>query len=164
MAITFDSTNKIIMLDSFNTSASAIWTAWINWVLLSDNAKYPPAFSQVGGVAPIALYLTLENGWRVRPMEADGITTITGNLLVQGGGSPIASTLGNWQVLVNMETPVAAQAIAVSGSVSSDVNIVSVAGTVVSSVDDFKTTTVNGTSNNGPTKNEIADAVWAKVL
>jgi len=111
MAITFDTDNRVIMLDSFNTSASDIWTAWVDWAVQVDNLKYLPAFSQVGGVAPIALYLLLENGWRVRPQEADGITTITGNLLVQGGGSPITNTIDSWQILVNMETPVAAQAI-----------------------------------------------------
>jgi len=114
MAIAFDTANKIIVLDRFNVSASEIWTAWVNWTVLSDNAKYLSAFSQIGGVPPVALYLYLENGWRIRPIEANGITTITGNLLVQGGGSPITSTIGNWQTLVNMKTPVSAQAIAVN--------------------------------------------------
>jgi hypothetical protein len=114
MAITFDPTTKIIQLDTFAVSASEIWTDWVDWVVLSDNSKYPPAFSQIGGVAPVALYLYLENGWRVRPQEANGVTTITGNLLVQGGGSPIAPTLGNFQVLVNLETPIAAQALSVN--------------------------------------------------
>jgi len=114
MAITFDPTTKIIQLDTFAVSASEIWTDWVDWVVLSDNSKYPPAFSQIGGVAPVALYLYLENGWRVRPQEANGVTTITGNLLVQGGGSPIAPTIGTFQVLVNLETPIAAQALSVN--------------------------------------------------
>ncbi len=118
MAITFDATNKIIQLDSFNVSASTIWSRWVDWVVLADNSKYPVAFSQIGGVAPVALYLYLENGWLVRPLEANGVTTITGNLLVQGGGSPIAQTIGSWNVLVNLETPVQAQAINVGSAVT----------------------------------------------
>jgi hypothetical protein len=114
MAITFDPTTKIIQLDTFAVSASEIWTDWVDWVVLSDNSKYPPAFSQIGGVAPVALYLYLENGWRVRPQEANGVTTITGNLLVQGGGSPVVPTIGTFQVLVNLETPIAAQALSVN--------------------------------------------------
>jgi hypothetical protein len=114
MAITFDPTNKIIQLDTFSVSASEIWSRWIDWVVLSDNAKYLPAFSQLGGVAPVALYIYLENSWKVRPQEANGITGITGNLLVQGGGSPIAATVGSFQVLVNLEAPIAAQAIEVN--------------------------------------------------
>jgi hypothetical protein len=124
MAITFDAANKIIQLDTFSVSASEIWSRWIDWVVLSDNAKYLPAFSQLGGVAPVALYIYLENSWKVRPQEANGITGITGNLLVQGGGSPIAATLGTFQVLVNLEAPIAAQAIEVntgSGVLSSDI-------------------------------------------
>lgn len=115
MAIVFDATNKVIKLDSYSTSASILWSAWVDWYLTGDNSKYPIAFSQIGGVAPVALYLYLENGWRIRPKEANGTTTVSGNLLVQGGGSPIVSTLGNYNVLVNMETPIAAQAILVDG-------------------------------------------------
>jgi len=114
MAITFDPVNKIIQLDTFSVSASVIWSRWIDWIAISDNIKYLPAFSQLGGVAPVALYIYLENGWLVRPQEATGITTIFGNLLVQGGGSPIAPTLGTFQTLVNLETPVSAQAIEVN--------------------------------------------------
>ena len=115
MAITFDPTNKIVQLDSTSVSAATIWSRWVDYVVLSDNSKYGAVMTQLGGVAPVDLYIFMENGWRVRPLEADGVTTITGNLLVTGGGSPIAQTLGNFNVLVNMETPVKASAIVVSG-------------------------------------------------
>lgn len=114
MAITFDSANKIVQLDSTTVSAATIWSRWVDWAALSDNSKFGEVLTQLGGVAPVALYIFMENGWRVRPLEADGITTVTGNLLVQGGGSPIAPTLGNFNVLVNMETPVQASAIEVA--------------------------------------------------
>jgi len=111
MAITFDPVNKIIGLDVFTVSASQIWSRWIDWVASVDNGKYLPAFSQIGGVAPIALYLYLENGWRVRPVEASGTTKITGELLVQGGGDPVVPTVGNWDALVILEAPFAVQSI-----------------------------------------------------
>jgi len=111
MAITFDPTNKIVQLDSTSVSAATIWSRWVDYVVLSDNSKYGAVMTQLGGVAPVDLYIFMENGWLVRPLEADGITTITGNLLVAGGGSPIAQTLGNFNVLVNLETPVKASAI-----------------------------------------------------
>jgi hypothetical protein len=56
------------------------------------------------------------NGWRVRPMEANQNLTITGNLFVDGGGVPVVSTLGTYQVNVNYTVPVQAQGIATSGS------------------------------------------------
>jgi hypothetical protein len=114
MAITFDPSNKIIQLDTVLVSAATLWSRWVDWSAISDNAKYGEVMTQLGGVAPVDLYIFLENGWLVRPLEANGITTVTGNLLVTGGGNPIAATLGNFQVLVNMETPVKASAIEVN--------------------------------------------------
>ena len=49
-------------------------------------------------------------------MEADHNLTITGNLFVQGGGSPLVPTLGGWRVLAQYTVPVQAQGIATSGS------------------------------------------------
>ncbi len=123
MAIAFDTVNKIIKLDRFVVSNRDLWTAYVNWAVLSDNIKYGAIMSQLGGNVPIALYIYLENGWKIRPMEANGVTTITGNILTHDGSSPIVSTLGNWNILVNMETPVKATAIA-SGGTSTDLTSV----------------------------------------
>lgn len=138
MAITIDPANKRIILDSASVTAQAIYVAWVDWVALSDNMKYPPAFSSVGGddlggglfIPP---YYFLLNGWRVRPMEANHNLTITGNLFVDGGGVPVVSTLGTYQINVNYTVPVQAQGISTSGSTA-------------------------------PTSEQNADAVWAKVL
>ena len=116
MAIMFDPDNKIIALDTFNHTASQIWSRWVDWVAISDNSKYPVAMTQLGGVAPVALYIFLENGWRVRPKEADGQTIIEGNLLVQGGGNPVVPTIGAYATQVFLETPLSAQAIEVGTS------------------------------------------------
>ncbi len=131
MAITFDTSNKVIILDSFNVSVSEIWSRWIDWVALSDNSKYLPALSQLGGVAPVALYIYLENGWKVRPQEASGLTTVTGNLLVQGGGNPFVPVLGSFSSQVFLETPLAAQAIEVNtGSGVTEQDKIDIAGQV----------------------------------
>ena len=121
MAITIDGATKRIILDSASVTAQAIYVAWVDWVVLSDNAKYLPAFSSVGGDALggglyIPPYYFLLNGWRVRPMESNHNLTITGNLFVDGGGVPVVSTLGTYQVNVNYTVPVQAQGIATSGS------------------------------------------------
>ena len=107
MAITFDPIEKIIQLDDYTVSERQLWTAFVDWSVEGDNLKYGVGMTQIGGEAPIALYIYL-TGWRVRPVEADGITTIQGNLLTTNGDSPITSTIGSWQVQVNMETPVKA--------------------------------------------------------
>lgn len=119
MAITIDGATKRIILDSASVTAAEIWTAWVDWH--PDNTAWPLAFSLVGGIPLggglfIPPYFFLLNGWRVRPMEASHNLTITGNLFVDGGGVPVVSTLGTYQVNVNYTVPVQAQGIATSGS------------------------------------------------
>ena len=129
MAITIDAANKRLILDSASVTAKDIFRAWADWMLLSDNMKYPPAFSatggdDLGGGLSIPPYYFLLNGWRVRPMEASHNLTITGNLFVDGGGVPVVSTLGTYQVNVNYTVPVQAQGIATGGA---DVNAIAAA-------------------------------------
>lgn len=120
MAIIFDSVNKRIVLDSTSVSASELWSRWSDWVMLGDNSKYLPAFVQVGGDdlgggLLIPPYIFLQNGWRVRPMEANHTLVITGNLFVLGGGVPVVQTLGAFNVSAQFTVPVQAQAISISG-------------------------------------------------
>ena len=120
MAIVIDPANKRIVLDSTSVTASEIYSRWVDWVALSDNAKYLPAFKQVGGDELgsglyIPPYLFLLNGWRVRPMEANHTLVITGNLFVDGGGVPIVPTLGTFNVSAQYTVPVQAQGIATGG-------------------------------------------------
>ena len=120
MAITFDPANKRIILDTTYVEAIELYSRWKEWVQLSDNAKYLPAFSTVGGEPLggsifVSQYFFLLNGWRIRPMEANQTLIIEGNLSVLGGGNPVVPTLGTYQVLVQYTVPVAAQAIATSG-------------------------------------------------
>lgn len=121
MAITFDPAAKRIILDSASAEIQDIYSRWKDWVQESDNAKYLPAFSVVGGDPLgsglyVASYFFLENGWRIRPMEGNHTCTLTGNIAVQGGGDPVVPTLGTYQVLVQYTVPVQAQGISTSGS------------------------------------------------
>jgi len=121
MAISFDPAAKRIILDSASVTAEEVFSRWEDWMLLSDNAKYLPAFrhaggDDLGGGLFIPNYLFLLNGWRVRPMEASHTLIITGNLFVEGGGVPVVQTLGNYNVSVQYTVPVQAQGIATSGS------------------------------------------------
>lgn len=88
---------------------------------MADNAKYGMVIRQVGGDdlgggLSIPPYYFLQGAWRVRPMEADHDLTITGNLFVDGGGTPVVRTLGPYQVNVNYTVPVQAQGISTTGS------------------------------------------------
>ena len=48
-------------------------------------------------------------------MESNHQLTITGNLFVAEGGSPLVNTLGNYNVIAQYTVPVQAQAMATSG-------------------------------------------------
>ena len=121
MAITFDTLRKHIVLDSTSVTASQIWSAWVDWHAVQENRGWLIAFRLVGGIALggglfIPPYFFLLSGWRVRPMEASHNLLIEGNLFVEGGGVPVVSTLGTYQVNVQYTVPVQAQGISTSGS------------------------------------------------
>lgn len=117
----FDGANKRIVLTSTSVSASQIWTEYMVWLAdNSDNAKWGLAMTQVGGDdlgggLYIPVYIFLQNGWRVRPMESSHQLTIIGNLFVAEGGSPLVNTLGNYNVIAQYTVPVQAQAMSTSG-------------------------------------------------
>ena len=124
MAITLDGATKRIILDSASVSVAQIWSAWVDWH--EANQQWPLAFQLVGGNALggglfIPPYFFLLNGWRVRPMEVNHTLTIEGNLFVDGGGDPVVSTLGTFQVLVKSVVPVQAQGISTSGTSAADI-------------------------------------------
>ena len=136
----FDGATKRVILTTSTISASEIWSAYMDWLNTdSNNARWGLAMTQIGGDDLgsglfVPIYIFLQNGWRVRPMESSHHLTITGNLFVAEGGSPIVNTLGNFNVIAQFTVPVQAQAMATSGgSTSVDVNA-------------------------------IADAVWGKIL
>ena len=118
MAITIDGATKRIILDSASVTAAQIWSAWVDWH--AANQQWPIAFQLVGGISLggglfIPPYFFLLSGWRVRPMEASHTLDLVGNLFVDGGGDPVVSTLGVYQVLVKSVVPVQAQGISTSG-------------------------------------------------
>ena len=121
MALTFDPTNKRIILDSAYVSAAQMYSRWKEWVQTGDNAKYEQAFyalggDPLGGGLYVASYFFLMNGWRIRPMESNHTLIIDGNIDVYGGGAqPVVPTLGNYNVLTQYTVPVQAQGVATNG-------------------------------------------------
>lgn len=121
MAITFDPVNKRIILDSASTTATELYSRWVDWSATGDNLKYGMVFRQVGsddlgGGLVIPPYYFLQNGWRVRPMEANHMLVISGNLFVDGGGQPVVNTLGPYNVSIQYTVAVQAQGFITNGS------------------------------------------------
>ena len=121
MAIVFDPASKRVILDSTSVTATELYSRSADWLATGDNAKYGAVFRQVGGDdlgggLSIPPYFFLQGAWRVRPQEASHNLTLTGNLFVDGGGVPVVSTLGTYQVNVNYTVPLQAQGIATGGT------------------------------------------------
>lgn len=125
MALTFDGPTKRIVLTSGTTSVGVreLWSRWVDWLAISDNSKYLPAFRSVGGDeinasdgTTIPLYAFLLNGWRIRPQEASHTLEVDdGVLLVDGGGDPFVNTAGSFVVRINYRNPVQAITVATGG-------------------------------------------------
>jgi len=89
MPLTFDGPNLKIILPTVGEYAAELdfYSKWKEWVLLSDNSKYPPAFDTTGGdtisaTTKVAPYFFLRNdlGWRIQAPEQTGEIIIEGNL------------------------------------------------------------------------------------
>jgi hypothetical protein len=157
MATTFDPISKRIVLDSTFADTREIYSSWKRWVVQGDNLKYTQAFRVVGGDPlgdgrSIPPYLFLLNGWRVRPMEATHTLKIVGGAIsVDGGGDPVVRTLGNYQVNVDREVPVAAIGVAEGGGGGSNADAIAAAviAALQGSVLDANVRKVNGVTVGG---------------
>lgn len=111
MAVTFDGPNKLIICSTgtVQIEINDVYSRWKDWVAISDHAKYLQAFSAIGG-DPLtggqflgSTYF-LENGWKVRPQEANHVLVVKGNLYARDGSSPFVSTTGTFNVRIEMQT------------------------------------------------------------
>lgn len=145
--VTFDGSSKIITVDSGVTTLNVqtdLYSDWKEWVVLSDNSKYLPAFRSVGGdelqtdyfLAPTFFLL---NGWRIRPAEENRVLSVIGNIYVDGSSdSPFISTIGNYRVMINSTTSNVVNTIAVGSGVTSQDKTDIIDG-VLAGVDDATT-------------------------
>jgi hypothetical protein len=162
MPITFDPATQRIILDSTSVTATELYSRWVDWAAISDNAKYGAVFRTAGGDdlgsgLSIPPYYFLQGAWRVRPMESNHNLSITGNLFVDGGGVPVVSTLGTYQVNVQYTVPVQAQGISTSGS--SGPTAAEIAAAIIAAA---QATPIHSNVQAGQAS--IADAVWSKTL
>lgn len=103
-------------------SVKDLWSRWVDWYLTSDNGKYLPAMEQVGGqVISVAnssfvpVYVTLINGWKIRPQEANHTLIVNEGVLISSDNlSPFVNTIGAYNVQVNFQQPV--EAISISSA------------------------------------------------
>ena len=119
---TFDGSNLHIQIPSIGTfdAQKELYSAWKEWIKLSDNAKYPPAFDttggdDVGGGQEIAPYFFCRNdlGWRIKMPQQDGEIVITGNLFARSPSVSLFEQTSGYDAFLRLE--VSTRAVLVSG-------------------------------------------------
>lgn len=130
MGYTFDGPNRRIILTSGTVSFSVddMYSRWKDWLLTSDGSLYPEAFRSIGGdplgasvFAGSYFFLQTQYGWRIRPQEASHVLLVNGNLFSEETGvDPFVSTLGTYNVRIQMQTSSLTQVASGSGFTVAD--------------------------------------------
>ena len=125
MALSFDGVNKVITLSSGTETLSVrdLWSRWVDWWVTGDNSKFQIAMENVGGNiidlaggTTIPIYVFLQNGWKIKPQEANHTLNVNdGILLVEGGGDPFTNTTGSYIIRINYQQPVQAISFSTEG-------------------------------------------------
>ena len=122
---TFDGPNRLIQLATTGTFdvERNLYSAWKEWVQLSDNAKFPVAFDTTGGddigggqqIAPY-FFIRNDNGWRIRAPEADGETILQGNAFPRDPAQALFVQASGFDAFIRQE--VSTRAVVVETGVS----------------------------------------------
>lgn len=139
--VTFDGVNKLIICGAGTTrlNVKEMYSMWKEWMILSDNSKYEPAFKVVGGDPTtgnniITPYFFLSNGWKIRPQESNHTLRVDGILITDDGSDAFVDTLGVFRVGIQSIVPIYTESVLIN--------------------------TDGGAIQNIPTPSEIADRVW----
>ena len=119
---TFDGANLHITLPStgsFDVEKN-FYSAWKEWLVLSDNAKYPPAFDTTGGDSvgsdqTIAPYFFCRNdlGWRIKMPSSDGEIVVSGNLFPRNSAVSLFEQTSGFDAFLRLEVSTRAVVISV---------------------------------------------------
>ncbi len=124
MALSFDGTTKIVTITTdTELNVRDLWSRWVDWYLTSDNSKYGIAMVNVGGNdidvsagTKIPIYLFLQDGWKIKPKEANHTLAVTnGILLTDDGSDPFTNTSGSYIIRINYQQPVQAISFSTGG-------------------------------------------------
>ena len=108
----FDGTNLHITIPAIGTFdvQNNLYSAWKEWIRLSDNAKFPVAFDttggdNVGGGQEVAPYFFCRNdlGWRIKMPQANGEIILTGNLFPRDPATALFEQQSGFDAFLRLE-------------------------------------------------------------
>lgn len=132
MTFTFDGPNKLIICDAGVTAftAEGVYSRWKDWLGEAPlNAAYEPAFENsiggnpLGSGVSLGSYIFITNGWKIRPQEASHRLDVSGNLFpVPDTADVFEPTVGNYNVVIAMNTSSLTQRVIVGGGIQATVS------------------------------------------
>lgn len=120
-------TKRITLPQQSTIEVADLYSRWKEWVATSDNSKYAPAFSVVGG-DPISadtslavnVFIRNDLGWKIAPPEANINIVLVGNLYPATSATPWrAAPVGNYQTSINTDNSVNALVVTTTSGGSS---------------------------------------------
>tara|TARA_B100000768_G_scaffold93566_1_gene87543 strand:+ start:32992 stop:33510 length:519 start_codon:yes stop_codon:yes gene_type:complete len=109
----FDGDNLYITLPSLGSYNAEVdlYSAWKEWIILVDNAKFPIAFSTTGGddigsgdsLAP-AFFVRNDLGWRIKMPSASGEIKIDGNIFPRDPTLDMFEATDGFDAFVSLKT------------------------------------------------------------
>lgn len=130
-AFTFDGPNKLAIGarapsgGEVTSTAEELYAEYALWLAADpDNSRFEPMFETgLGGeeMSPglfVGFTYLIQNGWKIRPYEAQHVWRITGNLVGLGGAEITTPTLGGFAVALPTQFTNLAQAVSTGGTVA----------------------------------------------
>lgn len=126
----FDGPNKFITLPDIGSfdAQTNLYSAWKDWVGLSDNAKFLPAFDttggdEVGSNQEIAPYFFCRNdlGWRIKMPSANGEIVLSGNLFPRDPLTTLFLATPGFDAFLRLEVSTRAVVITANGQDYTDI-------------------------------------------
>lgn len=107
--ITFDGSTRVIQLDGATTvSLRSVYSRWVDWAASGSNLRFLPAFSSVAQPPKVPVYLTLENGWKIKPLAGSYILILNDGFLYTSDNSDPFVASGGVEPRIRFDNPVIA--------------------------------------------------------
>ncbi len=173
MNVTFDGLNKLMIMSPgvVDLPIKELYGDWKKWAQLSDNSKYLPAFSVVGGEPTIGAntitpYFFIQNSWKIRPQEANHTLEVDGILIAEEETDAFVDTIGVYRINIQSIVPLYTETVIIDAGLDAEEHAwIENTNTIANSIDttatsiDEKVDIIDTVVDSIETKVDIIDTV-----